>query len=61
MALLEITGLAKRFGDIIALSAVSLRVEEGESVGVVGPNGAGKTTLFDCVLGVVQPDSGQIL
>ncbi len=61
MALLEITGLTKRFGDIPAVSAVSLRVEEGESVGVVGPNGAGKTTLFDCVLGVVQPDSGQIL
>jgi branched-chain amino acid transport system ATP-binding protein len=61
VALLEITGLAKRFGDIVAVSAVSLRVEESESVGVVGPNGAGKTTLFDCVLGVVQPDSGQIL
>ena len=61
MALLEVTGLAKRFGDIVAVSEVSLRVEKGESVGVVGPNGAGKTTLFDCVLGVVQPDGGRIL
>ncbi len=61
MALLEITGLTKRFGDIVALSEVSLRVEVSESVGVVGPNGAGKTTLFDCVLGVVEPDDGQIL
>jgi len=61
MVLLEITGLTKRFGDIVALSEVSLRVDQGESVGVVGPNGAGKTTLFDCVLGVVQPDGGRIL
>jgi branched-chain amino acid transport system ATP-binding protein len=61
MALLEITGLTKRFGDIVALSEVSLRVDENESIGVVGPNGAGKTTLFDCVLGVVQPDEGGIL
>jgi branched-chain amino acid transport system ATP-binding protein len=61
VALLEVTGLTKRFGDIVALSEVSLRVEESESVGVVGPNGAGKTTLFDCVLGVVQPDGGQML
>ena len=60
MALLEIAGLTKRFGDIVVLSEVSLRVDQGESVGVVGPNGAGKTTLFDCVLGVTQPDEGRV-
>lgn len=60
VALLETTGLSKCFGDVVALADVSLRVDEGETVGVVGPNGAGKTTLFDCVLGVVQPDAGRV-
>lgn len=59
-ALLQTADLTKRFGRVAALSAVSLRIDAGESVGVVGPNGAGKTTLFDCVLGVVTPDAGSV-
>jgi len=61
MALLEIRGISKRFGGIVALSEVSLGVEATEAVGLVGPNGAGKTTLFDCVAGLVDPDSGSIV
>lgn len=60
MPLLRASGLTKRFGDVTALSDVSLTVAEGEAVGIVGPNGAGKTTLFDCVLGVVRPDAGTV-
>jgi len=59
--LLEAVDISKRFGGILALSQVSLRVEEKEAVGLVGPNGAGKTTLFDCLLGFVLPDSGRIV
>ena len=61
MALLQVTGLSKSFGGILALSDVSLSLEPGESVGVVGPNGAGKTTFFDCIAGRVRPDTGTIL
>ncbi|HUO49877.1 MAG TPA: ABC transporter ATP-binding protein [Acidimicrobiales bacterium] len=60
MALLEADGISKRFGGIVALAPMSLSVEPGETVGVVGPNGAGKTTLFNCLLGLVPPDTGTI-
>ena len=58
--LLEIAGLTKRFGGVDALDDVSLHVDEGETVGLIGPNGAGKTTLFNCVTGVLRPDSGSV-
>jgi branched-chain amino acid transport system ATP-binding protein len=60
MALLEVAAVSKRFGGINALEAVSLEVEPGEAVGLIGPNGAGKTTLFDCITGVLRPDSGKV-
>jgi len=60
VALLEADGISKRFGGIVALAPMSLSVEPGETVGVVGPNGAGKTTLFNCLLGLVPPDTGTI-
>ncbi len=59
-ALLEAADVSKRFGGITALDDVSLTVGEGEAVGLVGPNGAGKTTLFNCLLGLLRPDSGRI-
>lgn len=59
--LLQASGVSKRFGDVVALAGVSLRVDQGEAVGVVGPNGAGKTTLFDCLLGVVRADAGTVV
>ena len=58
--LLEAEGVTKRFAGITALSRASLRVDEGEIVGLIGPNGAGKTTFFDCIYGYLRPDAGQV-
>jgi branched-chain amino acid transport system ATP-binding protein len=49
-----------RFGGLVALAKVSLRVRQGEVVGVIGPNGAGKTTLFNVLCGFVWPSSGHL-
>ena len=61
MALLEATGITKHFGGITALKSVDVTVDAHEAVGLVGPNGAGKTTLFNCLLGVLRPDTGSIV
>ena len=58
--LLEAEGITKRFSGITALDNVSITVDEGESVGLIGPNGAGKTTFFNCLLGLLRPDSGRV-
>ncbi|HEX4532193.1 MAG TPA: ATP-binding cassette domain-containing protein [Acidimicrobiia bacterium] len=58
---LELTGIGRRFGGVVALDDVSLTLRAGEIVGIVGPNGAGKTTLFDIVSGFVPPDAGSIV
>ncbi|MGC8494973.1 MAG: ATP-binding cassette domain-containing protein [Syntrophobacteraceae bacterium] len=60
MALLEVSGLNKRFGGIRAVKEINLRVEEGEIVGLIGPNGSGKSTLLSLITGVHKPDSGTI-
>jgi branched-chain amino acid transport system ATP-binding protein len=59
-ALLDAVGVTKHFGGVLALQDVSLDVGEGEAVGLVGPNGAGKTTFFNCLLGLLRPDSGRV-
>jgi len=59
--LLAARAISKRFGGIVALSELSLEVARGEALGIVGPNGAGKTTLFNCLLGIVQPDTGTVM
>ena len=57
---LDVVGLAKRFGEVLALDGASLRVGAGEFVVVLGPTGAGKTTLLRAIAGLESPDAGQI-
>ncbi len=59
-ALLQIAGLTKRFGGLVAVSDVGFDVARGQVVSVVGPNGAGKTTLFNLISGVIKPDAGTV-
>jgi branched-chain amino acid transport system ATP-binding protein len=61
MALLELAGLTRRFGALVAVDRVDLSVAEGEVRAVIGPNGAGKTTLFNLVTGAVKPTAGRIM
>ena len=58
--MLELTGLRRTFGDLVALDDVSFTVPEGTIVGFVGPNGAGKTTAMRIALGVLTPDAGTV-
>ena len=60
-ALIELQGVSKAFGSVRAIQDVSLRVEDGEALGIVGPNGAGKTTLLNLIGGTLRPDGGRIL
>ena len=60
MALLEVRGLTKEFGGLVALSAIDLDVESGRIHGLIGPNGAGKTTLFNVVTGFFPPTKGSV-
>ena len=57
---LQITGLTKSFGGIIALDNVSFQVKSGDIMGLIGPNGAGKTTVFNCISRLYDPDRGSI-
>jgi branched-chain amino acid transport system ATP-binding protein len=59
-AVLEVRGLAKAFGAINAVDGVSFDVHEGEILGLIGPNGSGKSTLFNCILGQLQPSTGEV-
>lgn len=59
-ALLELKDVSKRFGGLLAVNHVSLRLEEGKILGLIGPNGAGKTTIFNLINGYFPPSSGQI-
>ncbi|MEQ6896163.1 ABC transporter ATP-binding protein [Microbacterium sp. KR10-403] len=54
------SGLTKSFGRVRAVAGVDLHVEPGEVVAFLGPNGAGKTTTIDMILGLSQPDGGEI-
>lgn len=60
MALLEITDLTQRFGGLLAVNDLSVRLEERQLCALIGPNGAGKTTVFNLVSGFYQPTSGSI-
>jgi ABC-type branched-subunit amino acid transport system ATPase component/predicted MFS family arabinose efflux permease len=58
---LEVRGVTKRFGGVVANEDVSLTLYEGQILGLLGPNGAGKTTLFDLISGFFPLDEGRIL
>jgi branched-chain amino acid transport system ATP-binding protein len=59
-ALLQVRDLTKTFGGIRAVDGVSFSVHEGEILGLIGPNGSGKSTLFNCILGQLAPNSGDV-
>lgn len=58
--ILQVKNLTKKFGKFTAVDKVSFHIEEGEVLGVLGPNGAGKTTTIQMLLGVMDPDVGEI-
>src|SRR5262245_65849905 len=60
MALLETHQVTKRFGSLVAVNRVDVRIEPGAIHAIIGPNGAGKTTLFNCVAGLYPPEGGTI-
>ncbi|MCJ7724839.1 MAG: ATP-binding cassette domain-containing protein [Acidimicrobiia bacterium] len=58
--MLELQGLTKRFGDVVALDGCTLTVRRGQMLGFLGPNGAGKTTTMRSIFGLVQTDEGTV-
>ncbi len=60
MAILELNNVTIRFGGLVAVNDVNLKVEEGSIQALIGPNGAGKSTLFNLITGIYTPTSGSI-
>ena len=61
MSLLQVENVTKRFGNLVAVNEVSMKVEPGELRAVIGPNGAGKTTFFNLISGFATPTAGRIV
>ena len=61
MALLEVTGIGKRFGSTHVLEDISLSLEQGEALAIIGSSGSGKTTLLRCLNFLETPDTGRIV
>ncbi|MDD5416322.1 MAG: ABC transporter ATP-binding protein [Candidatus Daviesbacteria bacterium] len=57
---LEVKNLVKSFNGFVAIDDISFSLEEGEILGFLGPNGAGKSTTIYCILGLIEPDEGEI-
>jgi len=60
VAILEVKGLTRRFGGLVAVNNFDFSVEQGEILAVIGPNGAGKSTAFGLVSGFLKPDAGRV-
>ncbi len=60
-AVLEVSGITRAFGGVVAVRDVSLQVEQGKIMGLIGPNGAGKTTFFNLISGLFPPDHGSVV
>jgi branched-chain amino acid transport system ATP-binding protein len=58
--ILEVNGLTKSFGGLVAVKSLDLKVARGEILGLIGPNGSGKTTVFNLITGLLKPDAGVI-
>ncbi len=61
MSLLQVRGVSKHFGNLIAVNNISMTVEPGELRAIIGPNGAGKTTFFNLITGLFHPTAGRII
>ncbi|MPZ35948.1 MAG: ATP-binding cassette domain-containing protein [Rhodospirillales bacterium] len=59
-ALLQVSGLGKRFGGFVALDGIDLEVLQGERLGLIGPNGSGKSTLVNCICGTLHNETGSV-
>ena len=59
-AVIEVTGLSKRYGGQAVVDGISFHVDKGEIFGILGPNGAGKTTAVECLEGLRKRDAGQV-
>jgi len=59
-AVLSVRNMSKSFGGIRAVHDVTFDVRKGEVLGLIGPNGSGKSTLFNCILGQLRPDGGEV-
>src|SRR5882672_1182400 len=57
---IQVSGIRKTYGKLVAVEDVSFEVNEGEIFGLIGPNGAGKTTTMECVEGLRTPDRGSV-
>ncbi|MFO1108116.1 MAG: ABC transporter ATP-binding protein [Bradyrhizobium sp.] len=60
MTMLQVSGLKRVFGGLVAVGGVSFDVREGDLLGLIGPNGAGKTTVFNVISGVLRPSAGSV-
>src|SRR3981081_3152558 len=59
-AVLDVRGLSKHFGGIVAVDRGSFDVQPGASLGRIGTTGSGKSTLFNCILGQLKPSAGEV-
>ncbi|HEX2942143.1 MAG TPA: ATP-binding cassette domain-containing protein [Rhodopila sp.] len=60
-ALLEVKGVTKRFGGLVANKDISFSINAGEILGLIGPNGSGKSTVMKCIMGIEKPNAGEVL
>ena len=60
-AVIQLKNISKVYGREKAVDAVSLEIQENESIALLGPNGAGKTSLIEMMTGILKPDQGDIL
>jgi ABC-type branched-subunit amino acid transport system ATPase component len=59
-ALLEVDGLTKRFGGLVAVKEIGFSIGAGEILGLIGPNGSGKSTVMKCIMGIERPNAGTV-